>query len=327
MNLEYYWDFFSKNSFVSEKCLKIFPDGKFALSLADGVYLYDICCQLLQTFNARAYVFDNGFIIEPEHDGLEHRLYFENSYILRLSGDITYLDNAFVTNNDTFYLLQASSKNDYVVRPFKLKESFKGQEYSGWKSSATGMLYVMRNINGMNEAGLFDAKGINILPMISRDSVIVSKKQYVFFMKCGSYIFYDDGKWTLYSASKRKLLTASGDKKDFSFLGDSCVLYNNALIVNALNGAVFKEYENEIAIIADNIRVYPHLLLDGKLKGYWLGDMLPVFRFGNEYLFVVFYDSRFYIIKLRNYSWQQQDLTTAKLDEEYSLRILQMLPH
>ena len=282
MNIENYWEFFSKNTFAQGDELQFFADGTIAIRTGEkNVSHHSEKAKLIARFE-NAVALNNGIICVEDRSKNEVSAFKngEKIYTIPLLPEqkVFPLVNAFMLfardehcENNALYVIPFSSA-PYVR--FPLKESERVE-----KTSVDGKALIC---TGGTQNRLLDANFKEVaLPAFYR----------IDFLPYGAYIVYFRDMASgcaLYNRENERVLYSTQDH-GIRELGE-VVAYEDKLIVSS-NGAICGEYNGEKTVIGGQ-HIYPYKI--GK-NAYWLGGVMKYASTFFDNLLYYQHDGVFYI--------------------------------
>ena len=317
MSYQNYLNFFAKHSFASNSHLEFFKDGSFAIKTDDGLKLYDNNCNEVGTLSGGRYeILSNGIIINIESGFIS----VTHKGTKRLEGvrAIFYHSNSSVVVSGSMVLIKKCKSNVHAVYEydengdFVEKQTLDFVDGAVFSASNDGSVYAIGKHGKMS---VFNKQGENIFGEGASFC-------HIEVLSCGSFIVHTDSfKYKLYNSDGELLCTASSLRP----IGGPYLVFDDTLIIDATNGTIKSEYDNEIKKVAiDGTRVYSHKLVNKNGTGYMLGGkLLPSicterWRPSSS---VILSQNRFYVLNL----YSNMDFLDGPMN--YISNLLMMKPH
>lgn len=319
MSYQNYLNFFAKHSFASNAHLEFFKDGSFAIKTDEGIKLYDNNCNEVGTLSGGRYeILSNGIIVKicsntilMVCDGIKkldkvYQLHYHDQSSVIVSGSMIFFRKC--ANYSHQHAVYEISKTGAPIE----KKALDFVDGAVFSASSDGSVYAIGKHGNMS---VFNQQGENIF---GEDVSFC----HIDVLSCGSFIVHTGSfKYKLYNSDGELLCTASSLRP----IGSSYLLFEEALIINAANGTIESEYDNEIKKVAiDGTRVYSHKLVNKNGTGYMLGGkLLPSIcteRWRPSFS-VILSQNRFYVLNLYN----NMDFLDGPMN--YISNLLMIKPH
>ena len=319
MSYQNYLNFFAKHSFASNSHLEFFKDGSFAIKTDDGLKLYDNNCNEVGTLSGGRYeILSNGIIVKICSntifvfcDGAKklenlHPLYYHDQSSVIVSGSMIFIRKC--ANYSHQHAVYEISKTGTPIE----KKTLDFVDGAVFSASSDGSVYAIGKHGKMS---VFNKQGENIFGEGASFC-------HIEVLSCGSFIVHTDSfKYKLYNSDGELLCTASSLRP----IGGPYLVFDDTLIIDATNGTIKSEYDNEIKKVAiDGTRVYSHKLVNKNGTGYMLGGkLLPSicterWRPSSS---VILSQNRFYVLNL----YSNMDFLDGPMN--YISNLLMMKPH
>ncbi len=318
MSYQNYVNFFSKRTFASDAVLEFFKDGSFAIKSGNQIELYDNDCNIVETLCGGRYeILSNGIIININI--VSDVISATHKGIKRLEGvkPIYYHSNSSVVVSGSMILIRKSKSNVHAVYEYDENGDFVEKQTLDFVDGATlsasedGSVYAIREYG---KTLIFNKNGENLL-----DETICCLGVEV--LGCGSFIARTNNfKYKLYDETGKLLCTSSSLRK----IGGDYLVFDEALIIDAKNGCILGEYDQEIKKMSnDGTRLYSHKLVNKNGVGYMLGGKLmpPIStRRWRPSCSVILSQNRFYVLDLYHMPFLEGPI-------EYVSKLLMLKPH
>ena len=322
MSYQNYVNFFSKRTFASDAVLEFFKDGSFAIKSGNQIELYGSDCNIVETLCGGRYeILSNGIIINIKsgvisatHNGTK-----------RLEGlnPIYYHSNSSVVVSGSMILIRKCKSKVHAVYEYDENGDFVEKQTLDFVDGATlsasedGSVYAIREYE---KTLIFNKNGENLL-----GKTIISGKDRCCLdaevLGCGSFIVRTNNfEYKLYDKTGKLLCTSSSLRK----IGGDYLVFDEALIIDAKNGCILGEYDQEIKKMSnDGTRLYSHKLVNKNGVGYMLGGKLmpPIStRRWRPSCSVILSQNRFYVLDLYHMPFLEGPI-------EYVNKLLMLKPH